>query len=109
MTETQTSVVVGVWTDVLCPWRYPGEERLGKAITQSDRPDADEVWGTRSDSTQEDCPDLVPAIAVPLGQHGIPMEQSRQMQEGMVACVAREGLAYSVDHLAGNTLDMLRG
>ncbi|MFJ9587992.1 DsbA family oxidoreductase [Streptomyces acidicola] len=106
--STPTRLTIGVWADVLCPWCYVGEQRLGKAIESSPHASRIEL---RTHTFQLD-PAAPTAVAPTLEylskKYGVGQAQARAMEETMAQQAAAEGLRYEVHRPARNTLDLLR-
>ena len=103
-----TRLTIDVWADVLCPWCYLGEQRLGKAVEQSAH--ADEIdlrihtFQLNSTFTKA----VEPTLDYLSKKFGVPVAQVRSMEEGMAKQAASEGLPYEVHRPKSGTLDMLR-
>src|SRR5262245_37439612 len=101
-------LTVDVWADVLCPWCYLGEQRLGEAIKQS--PHAGEIE-LRIHTFQLDptaTTEVGPLLDYLAAKFGMSAAQARSMEERMAGMAAQDGLRYEVDRPAGSTFDMLR-
>ncbi|NMO49819.1 DsbA family oxidoreductase [Actinoplanes sp. TBRC 11911] len=101
-------LTIDVWADVLCPWCYLGEQRLGVAIGKS--PHAADI-DLRIHTFELD--PTAPTTGTPLLEMlakklGVPTAKAREIEEGMVRLATAEGLPYEMDRLFANTFDMLR-
>jgi predicted DsbA family dithiol-disulfide isomerase len=97
---------IDVWADVVCPWCYLGEERLQKAIDQSPHDITLNIHTFQLDPGSST--EVQPLLDYLGGKLGLPPDQAREMEEGMVRLAAADGLPYAVDRPASSTLDMLR-
>jgi predicted DsbA family dithiol-disulfide isomerase len=101
-------VSIDVWSDVLCPWCYLGEQRLRTAIEHSGHAEDLEVRVHTFHLDPAAPTTVMPAVAYLAQHHGIAEDEARAMEESMAKRCAREGLRYEADRPARNTLDMLR-
>lgn len=99
---------IDVWADILCPWCYLGEQRLGVAIEQSAHAAAIElrIHTFRLDPSASTT--VVPLLDYLADKLGVSTAQTREIEQGMVRLAAAEGLPYEVDRPVANTSDMLR-
>jgi predicted DsbA family dithiol-disulfide isomerase len=99
---------IDLWVDVACPWCYLGKRRLETAIERFEHADAVDVVlrGFELDPTASKTPvDLHSYLAKRMG---LGPEQLREMDEQMSKLAAEDGLPYSGDRVAANSLDVLR-
>jgi predicted DsbA family dithiol-disulfide isomerase len=101
---------VEIWSDVVCPWCYIGKRRLETALARFDgRDDVEVVW--RSFQLN---PDQPRGERVSHDEHlrsklGGTLEQVRELNAGVVALAAAEGLAYDFErYQVINTFDAHR-
>ncbi|NHI16991.1 DsbA family oxidoreductase [Microbacterium excoecariae] len=99
---------IEVWSDVLCPWCYIGDERLEKAIAASGREDdiRVRVRAFQLDPTAPSEPRST--VAYLAEKYGTSVDEARGMEENVQKLAHEEGLAYEVEHAVQNTLDLLR-
>ncbi|MFC3996113.1 DsbA family protein [Nocardiopsis sediminis] len=97
-----------MWADVVCPWCYLGEERLDKAIAASAHAGDIElrIHTFQLDPTAPTT--TAPTLDYLANKFGVSPAQARAMEEGVAAKAAAEGLPYTSDRPASNTMDMLR-
>ncbi|MFM7146441.1 MAG: DsbA family oxidoreductase [Actinomycetales bacterium] len=104
------TVLIEVWSDVVCPWCYVGRRRLQHALAA--HPDPGEVQVVhRAFQLQPDAPK---GLVVPTAQHlaqkyGVSAEQVRQMQATVTEAAHSVDLDFHLDNtLSGNTSDAHR-
>lgn len=102
------TLTIEVWSDVLCPWCYIGDERLEKAMEASEHGDRIDVR-IRAFQLDPDAPEEPRSTVAYLAEkYGKSLDEARGMEEQVQALAREEGLAYEVDHAVRNTLDHLR-
>ena len=106
--EPSTQLTIDVWADVLCPWCYVGERRLGKAVEQSTHAREIELRMHTFQLDPTSTREVRPILDYLPKKFGVPVAQARSMEEGMAKQAASEGLTYQVDRPHSSTLDMLR-
>ncbi|WP_084012755.1 DsbA family oxidoreductase [Thermobifida halotolerans] len=110
MSAVKRTVLVEVWSDVVCPWCYIGRRRLERALEQFEHADEVEVaW--RSFQLDPAFPvgvrrSVPEVLAEKIG--GSP-DRVRRMHAEITELAAQEGLAYDLDHATMvNTVDAHR-
>ena len=104
------TLLVEIWSDVICPWCYIGKRRFEHARASFEHGDEVEVaW--RSYELDPRAPrqrEGDPAVRL-ARKYGMSVDHARAAQERITALAAREGLDYHLDRAAGgNTLDAHR-
>ena len=96
-----------IWSDIACPWCYIGKRRLESALGAFEH--ADEVtvvWRSfeldpRAPAEREG--ELAGHLA---RKYGMPIEQARAAQQGMIETAAAQGLEFHFEQArSGNTFD----
>ena len=104
------SVLVEIWSDVVCPWCYIGKRRFEAALEDFEHNDEVEVrW--RSFELDPNAPFRRPGrMAEHLSRkYGMTVEQAEERLESMNRLAAAEGLPYDLARTqAGNTFDAHR-
>ena len=105
-----TSVLVEIWSDVVCPWCYIGKRRFEAALARfAHNGDVEVVW--RSFELAPDAPavrggDLSSHLA---RKYGMSAERADGAVANLTEQAAAEGLAYRLDIASGgNTFDAHR-
>jgi predicted DsbA family dithiol-disulfide isomerase len=103
-----SQVVIEVWADLGCPWRYVGKHRLRAAMSQ--RPDADRFKiMMRSFELDPEAPqELEKNEESFIRTHGGTAAHVLQAERQMRAMARKEGLEYSLDRLNANTFNLHR-
>ncbi|MCO1655814.1 DsbA family oxidoreductase [Pseudonocardia humida] len=106
--RTDARLRIDLWSDVVCPWCYLGAARLRKAIDGSPRADSIDLvlHAYELDPT-------APARARPnleylTAKFGVPAAQVEEMEAGMAARAAAEGLPYTAHRPHAATFDIHR-
>ncbi len=99
---------VEIWSDLCCPWCYLGNTRFERALNAFPGERVEVVH--RSYRVVPGFPygETIPVLEMWTRKHGGTTADAAASEQGMVDRAASEGLAYSVNRLAGNTLDALR-
>ncbi|WP_221584345.1 DsbA family protein [Microbacterium sp. G2-8] len=108
-TDTATDkLTIEVWSDVLCPWCYVGDERLEQAIVASGHA-ADIDVRVRAFQLDPQAPTTPTRNVDYLAQKfGKSDDEARAMDAQVQQLAHAEGLAYEIDRPTQNTLDLLR-
>jgi predicted DsbA family dithiol-disulfide isomerase len=91
------SMIVEIWSDVVCPWCYIGKRRFESALSRFEHAEEVEVrW--RSFELDPRAPmrrtgDMAGHLA---GKYGLTVEQARARLAGMDELAAAEGLAFNL-------------
>ncbi|MBP2326464.1 putative DsbA family dithiol-disulfide isomerase [Kibdelosporangium banguiense] len=107
-TETATRLTIDVWADVLCPWCYVGEQRLGTAVERSAHAGDIELKIHTFQLDPAAGTTVTPTLSFLTKKYGVSEAQGRAMEQGLAEQAAGEGLKYEVHRPMRNTLDMLR-
>lgn len=105
-----SSLIVDVWSDLVCPFCYIGKRRLEAALARFPR--AGEVsvrW--RAFELDARAPARYPGTTDDLlmGKYGMTQAQARAAHEDVTRLAAKDGLEYRFDRAApGNTFDAHR-
>jgi predicted DsbA family dithiol-disulfide isomerase len=106
----ECSVLVEIWSDVVCPWCYVGKRHLEDALSRFDHADqVDVVW--RSFELDPNSPTRV---GMPMGRilqrkYGMTEAQATSANQRMTEVAAGLGLEYNLDEVqVGNTFDAHR-
>jgi predicted DsbA family dithiol-disulfide isomerase len=100
---------IDVWSDVVCPWCYVGSARLSGALRTFEHADEVEVV-YRSFELDPSLPrgDAEPAHQMLMRKFRVSAEAAADADANVAALARAEGLAFSADHLTGNTFDVHR-
>jgi predicted DsbA family dithiol-disulfide isomerase len=103
-----TRLTIDVWADVVCPWCYLGDERLGKAIEQS--PYARDIdLRVHTFQLDPDAPaEVAPTLEYGARKYRVSLAEARAMEERVAGQFEADGLPYEMDRPVSNTFDMLR-
>ncbi|MGO3136448.1 MAG: DsbA family oxidoreductase [Agrococcus casei] len=109
MTDAAEKIKIDIWSDVVCPWCYVGEGRLGEAIRAERLEDRIEIEThsfeldpNAKDGTGED---NIQHLQSKLGQDP---EQIRGMEQRISGLAAEIGRDYAVERPMGNTRSIHR-
>jgi predicted DsbA family dithiol-disulfide isomerase len=104
------SVLIEVWSDVVCPWCYLGKRRLERALAGFEHAgEVEVVW--RSFQLDPSHPKGVrqPVLQMLAAKFGGSTDQVRAMTDRVKGLAAQEGLAYDFDRAVSvNTYDAHR-
>ena len=102
------TMIIDVWSDVVCPWCFIGKRRLEKALSQFEHRD-EVVIRHRAFQLQPDIDTTQPTKAYLAEKYRMAESQVEEMQANVCAIADREGLCYNLDEtLSGNTFDAHR-
>lgn len=106
--ESGITLIIDVWSDVVCPWCFIGRRRLQKALagfTYS----GDVVVRHRAFQLQPEISFVIPTSQYLTSKYRLDSTALAQMQSNVCAIAQGEGLSYELDEtLSGNTLDAHR-
>lgn len=102
------SLIIDVWSDVVCPWCFIGRRRLQKALAGFAHRDH-VVVRHRAFQLQPEIEEIVPTTKYLAKKYGAPESRIAEMQANVCAIADGEGLCYKLDEtLSGNTVDAHR-
>ena len=98
---------VEIWSDIACPWCYIGKRRLENALGRFEHADALTVTWRSFELDPRGPAERVGELAGHLAsKYGMAIEQAREVQQGLTAAAAAEGLVVRFDLArSGNTFD----
>lgn len=106
--ESGITVIIDVWSDVVCPWCFIGRRRLQKALAGFTHSE-DVVVRHRAFQLQPEISTVLPTSEYLLSKYRIEPVALKQMQSNVCTIARGEGLSYELDEtLSGNTLDAHR-
>ena len=101
-------MIIGVWSDVVCPWCFIGKRRLEKALKEFGHSD-EIVVRHRAFQLQPDAAETMPTSELLAQKYRVSPNQVKEMQANVCAVADGEGLCYNLDDtLSGNTFDAHR-
>jgi predicted DsbA family dithiol-disulfide isomerase len=103
-------VNVEIWSDIACPWCFIGKRRFEEALAQFEHADQVQVtWRSFEldpEAPQERTGDRAARLAE---KYGMTIERARELEQGLVATAAGEGLEFRFDIArSGSTFDAHR-
>lgn len=102
------TMIIDIWSDVVCPWCYIGKRRLEKALSQFEHRE-EVVIRHRAFQLQPDINTTQPTKAYLAEKYRMAESQVEEMQANVCAIADGEGLCYNLDEtLSGNTFDAHR-
>jgi len=106
--ESGITVIIDVWSDVVCPWCFIGRRRLQKALAGFTHSE-DVVVRHRAFQLQPEISTVLPTSEYLLSKYRMEPVALKQMQSNVCTIAQEEGLSYELDEtLSGNTLDAHR-
>jgi predicted DsbA family dithiol-disulfide isomerase len=103
-------VNVEIWSDIACPWCFIGKRRFEEALARFEHADQVQVtWRSFEldpEAPQERTGDRAARLAE---KYGMTIERARELEQGLVATAAGEGLEFRFDIArSGSTFDAHR-
>ena len=106
--RTDARLRIDLWSDVVCPWCYLGAARLRKAIAASPRADAIDLVFHAFELDPSAPAEAHPNLEYLTAKFGMPVAQVEEMEAGMAARAAAEGLPYTAHRPHAGTFDIHR-
>ena len=106
--RTDARLRIDLWSDVVCPWCYLGATRLRKAIAASPRAGSIDLVLPAYELDPGAPAEPHPHLEYLTAKFGMPAAQVEEMEAGMAARAAAEGLPYSAHRLHAGTFDIHR-
>jgi predicted DsbA family dithiol-disulfide isomerase len=106
--HTDARLRIDLWSDVVCPWCYLGAARLRKAIDASPRADSIDLVLHAYELDPGAPAEAHPNLEYLTVKFGMPAAQVEEMEAGMAARAAAEGLPYTAHRLHAGTFDIHR-
>jgi predicted DsbA family dithiol-disulfide isomerase len=108
--QEELTVLVEIWSDVVCPWCYLGKRRFERALASFAHRDQVEVV-YRSFELDPAAPSHIstPTVELLARKYGMTVPQAEEAQRQMERRAAQDGLTFRLDALrSGNTRDAHR-
>ncbi|WP_214405152.1 DsbA family oxidoreductase [Pseudonocardia lacus] len=106
--RTDARLRIDLWSDVVCPWCYLGATRLRKAIAASPRADSIDLVYHAYELDPTAPAEVHPNLEYLAEKFGMPPAQVEEMEAGMAARAAAEGLPYTAHRPHARTFDLHR-
>jgi len=106
--RTDARLRIDLWSDVVCPWCYLGVARLRKAIDASPRAGSIDLVLHAYELDPTAPAESHPNLEYLTAKFGMPAAQVEEMEAGMAARAAAEGLPYSAHRPHAATFDVHR-
>ena len=106
--RTDARLRIDLWSDVVCPWCYLGATRLRKAIAASPRAGSIDLVLHAYELDPRAPAEARPNLEYLTVKFGMPAAQVEEMEAGMAARAAAEGLPYTAHRLHAGTFDIHR-
>ena len=102
------SMIIDVWSDVVCPWCFIGKRRLEKALSTFEHRDQVTIRH-RAFQLQPEITTTIPTADLLTERYNLNRAAVQEMQANVCAIADGEGLCYNLDDtLSGNTFDAHR-
>jgi len=102
------SMIIDVWSDVVCPWCFIGKRRLEKALSTFEHRDQVTIRH-RAFQLQPEITTTIPTADLLTERYNLNRAAVKEMQANVCAIADGEGLCYKLDDtLSGNTFDAHR-
>lgn len=102
------SMIIDVWSDVVCPWCFIGKRRLEKALSTFEHRDQVTIRH-RAFQLQPEITTTIPTADLLTERYNLNRAAVKEMQANVCAIADGEGLCYNLDDtLSGNTFDAHR-
>jgi predicted DsbA family dithiol-disulfide isomerase len=102
------SMIIDVWSDVVCPWCFIGKRRLEKALSTFEHRDQVTIRH-RAFQLQPEITTTIPTADLLTERYNLNRTAVKEMQANVCAIADGEGLCYNLDDtLSGNTFDAHR-
>ena len=105
------TMIVDVWSDVVCPWCFIGKRRLEKGIAEIKvaNPGVQIQVRHRAFQLQPDIEGVIPTKELLSDKYNIDIDKVSAMQANVCSIADGEGLCYDLENtFSGNTMDAHR-
>ena len=105
------TMIVDVWSDVVCPWCFIGKRRLEKGISEIKvaNPGVQIQVRHRAFQLQPDIEGVIPTKELLADKYNIDIDKVSAMQANVCSIADGEGLCYDLENtFSGNTMDAHR-